>query len=170
MVVEKPGFRRRPCNRFKCMWEKWSADLLFCMLFMILAMGGVNAQGGETIRAASASRADVGSAVRSAKAGDTVIVPAGSATWKATLTITKNVTLIGAGEGRTIITADLPILGSADATDFARSLSSTRRHSDVGRQFSPLIDVSLSHESLAPDYSFRLSGFTLKSTNAVELP
>jgi len=97
------------------------------------------------INAQSASRTDVGAAVASAQDGDTVLVPTGSATWKTTLTITKNISVIGAGEGQTVITADLPTSDSP-----------------------PLISMSLDHEAVAPDYSFRLSGFTLKSVNTTE--
>jgi hypothetical protein len=62
---------------------------------------------GETIRAASPSQADVTAAINSAANGDTVLVPAGSATWKGAsgITITKNISLIGAGLSETIITA-----------------------------------------------------------------
>jgi hypothetical protein len=48
-----------------------------------------------TIRAASVSFVDVASAVALANHGDTVIIPAGRATWSSTLTITKNITLQG---------------------------------------------------------------------------
>ncbi|MBA3353004.1 MAG: hypothetical protein H0U23_11410, partial [Blastocatellia bacterium] len=98
-----------------------------------------------TITAKSASRADVGAAVSSANDGDTVTIPAGSATWTSTLTITKNISLIGAGEGQTTITSN------TDST-------------------SPLISVDLDHEASAPNYSFRMSGFTLKSSNATPKP
>ena len=55
--------------------------------------------------AASCSRADVSSAITAASAGDTVSVPAGSATWSSDITITKGINLIGAGIGSTVITA-----------------------------------------------------------------
>lgn len=94
------------------------------------------------VNAASVSRADVGTAVALAKDGDTVNVPAGNATWATTLEITKNITLQGAGEGKTVITENL-----------SRTLSP------------PLINVNLSHDPPATDYSFRLSGFTFKSAS-----
>src|SRR4249920_263582 len=51
-----------------------------------------------TINAASCSRADVGTAVSSAVAGDTVVIPAcASTTWSSSLTINKGITLQGAG-------------------------------------------------------------------------
>ncbi|MGA2531511.1 MAG: hypothetical protein ABSG19_00600 [Candidatus Aminicenantales bacterium] len=60
----------------------------------------------EVIRAASPSFVDVSSAVSRAKAGDTVIVPAGSADWGANhISTTKALSIIGAGIGLTNITA-----------------------------------------------------------------
>ena len=100
------------------------------------------------ISAKSASRADVGAAVASAEDGDTVLVPAGSATWTSTLTVTKNILLIGAGEDQTIISENL-----------------TRTDNP------PLISVSLSHDSPSQfPYSFRLSGFKFTSTNPAGTP
>ncbi len=96
---------------------------------------------GAVINARSTAIVDVGAAVTLAKEGDLVIVPAGSATWNSTLTITKNITLQGAGEAQTVIIENLP-----RATQ------------------PPLIYVSLSHDAPASQaYSFRLTGFTFKS-------
>lgn len=50
-----------------------------------------------TINAASASYADVNTAITSASNGDTVNVPAGAETWASTLTINKGIDLIAAG-------------------------------------------------------------------------
>lgn len=60
--------------------------------------------GGE-ILADSCSLADVQAAINSASPGDTVRVPAGSATWTSQLAITKGILLIGAGKTSTFITA-----------------------------------------------------------------
>jgi PKD repeat protein len=60
----------------------------------------------DTITAASASLADVRTAIASVNPGDTVIVPAGSATWGGQLVITKGIYLIGAGAGNTVITSN----------------------------------------------------------------
>ena len=57
-----------------------------------------------TRTAASCNLSDVQSAVNASVAGDTVQVPAGSATWSTTLTFSKNISLIGAGIGNTVIT------------------------------------------------------------------
>jgi hypothetical protein len=50
-----------------------------------------------TITAASTSHADVQAAVNSARAGDTVTIPAGSSTWGAAVTVNKPITIVGAG-------------------------------------------------------------------------
>lgn len=57
-----------------------------------------------TNTAASPSFIDVSNAVHSATAGDTILIPAGTVTWTNTLTITKGLTLIGAGADATFIT------------------------------------------------------------------
>jgi PKD repeat protein len=62
-----------------------------------------------TITAASPSYADVKAAVDSAVSGDTVIVPAGSATWNSQLVITKGIYLIGAGMANTVIASNYSV-------------------------------------------------------------
>jgi hypothetical protein len=59
--------------------------------------------GAATIFPADASFPAVQTAVNSALNGDTVVIPAGTATWSSTLTIGKAITLQGAGIGQTII-------------------------------------------------------------------
>ena len=54
--------------------------------------------------ATSCSKTDVSTAITNASPGDTVTVPAGSCTWSSTLNISKGITLIGAGVGKTTIT------------------------------------------------------------------
>ena len=62
-----------------------------------------------TRNALSPSYTDVNNAVASAASGDTVNVPAGTATWSSTLAIgTKAISLIGAGAGSTVITTQRP--------------------------------------------------------------
>lgn len=141
----------------------WSARMISClstfiaflfinrrcmpgMLVIGVLLFGRGALDAAVIHAQSASRTDVGAAVALAKDGDTVTVPAGTATWTATLSITKNITLQGAGEGQTMITENLPRAAN-----------------------SPIFSVSLSHDSSAPAYSFRLTGMKLKSANNAAL-
>jgi hypothetical protein len=61
-----------------------------------------------SINARSVSLEDVRSAIDSAHDGDTVVVPAGTASWTATLSITKGVTLQGAGNDKSVIVDDIP--------------------------------------------------------------
>lgn len=106
---------------------------------LLLGLARVDA---TVISARSVSFVDVAAAVAIAKDGDTVSVPAGTSTWTSTLTITKNIIVEGAGEGKTVIAENLNRAGSP-----------------------PLVNVSLSHELPPPGYSFRLTGFTFRSAN-----
>src|SRR6266496_2768247 len=56
-----------------------------------------------TVEARSVSFGDVDSAIRSAKDGDTISVPAGRAVWTTPLEIDKNITIRGAGATSTVI-------------------------------------------------------------------
>lgn len=56
-----------------------------------------------TTTTANASLATVQTAVDNATTGDTICVPAGTVTWSGTLVITKNVSIIGAGAGSTVL-------------------------------------------------------------------
>lgn len=58
---------------------------------------------GATLNAASPNLNDVVSAINSAAAGDTVVVPAGTATWSSGISISKALTLQGAGMEETKI-------------------------------------------------------------------
>jgi hypothetical protein len=62
-----------------------------------------------TWTAASAARADVADCVTAAAAGDTINVPAGSATWASAITVSKALSIIGAGSdtGGTVLTSTL---------------------------------------------------------------
>jgi hypothetical protein len=72
-------------------------------------MVGVVAQSrAATIQATSPAYTNVASAIGLAKEGDTVTIPAGTASWTTTLTVTKAITLQGAGIGQTIILDNMP--------------------------------------------------------------
>src|SRR5437762_8805960 len=58
--------------------------------------------------AIDAQEANVAAAIANASDGDTVTVPPGVVTWSAQLTITKHITLQGAGVGQTIIYDNAP--------------------------------------------------------------
>jgi PKD repeat protein len=96
-----------------------------------------------TITAASPSYADVSAAINSAVSGDTVIVPAGSATWTDHLIITKSIYLIGAGIGQTVITSNYTAPDPSYSIDPHQSL------------------ISFVPASPADNPLFRLSGMTI---------
>src|ERR1700746_237618 len=75
--------------------------LVVGILFTVL--GRVEA---ATINAASPSFTAVNTAIALAANGDTVVIPAGTATWTSSLIIGKAITLQGAGVGQTIIKDD----------------------------------------------------------------
>ena len=99
---------------------------------ILTVAGGVNA---TEISARSASLTDISAAITLAQDGDVVNVPAGTATWTATLNITKNITVSGAGAASTIIVNG--ITGGS------------------GRP--PLVSIKL-----ARNLPFRMSGFTFR--------
>lgn len=105
--------------------------VVFCLGLYAFAPGA----DGATVTAASASYAAVSAAVSAASAGDTVQVPAGSATWGSTLSITKGITLAGAGIGVTVIT------------------------SSIANNFAALINYTPSTPAF--NTPFRVTGFTL---------
>jgi hypothetical protein len=79
----------RPSGLYQPSGGKFSA--VFAALLLAIS-GAVQA---ATINARSPSLADVKTAVASAANGDTVIVPAGTASWTSTLVISKPITLVG---------------------------------------------------------------------------
>ncbi len=99
----------------------------------------------NVITAASPSYSDVAAAIAAASAGDTVIVPAGSATWSSHLVITKPISLIGAGQGQTNITSSYAGSGGTGSADNWL--------------------ISYVPSSPANDGAFRLSGFSINCAN-----
>ena len=94
-----------------------------------------------TITAASLSRDDVNSALQSASAGDTIVLPAGTAAWTSSISWTApaNVTLKGAGTTAT---------GGGDVTVITDNIASG----------SPLLSIAASSSGV-----FRLTGITFQS-------
>ena len=74
------------------------------LLAVVAAFATVLDSGAATIAASSASQADVQTAYNASTSGDTVIIPSGTVSWSSSLIVTKNVSFIGAGVGRTVIT------------------------------------------------------------------
>jgi hypothetical protein len=68
------------------------------------------------IRAESLSLADVARAINIAADGDTLLLPAGRATWTDAITVNKGISIIGAGQDATVITAS--ISGRSDRRTF----------------------------------------------------
>jgi len=97
------------------------------------------------IVANSCSLKDVQAAIAQANAGDTVLVPAGRATWKNNLVINKGIILKGAGIDRTVITCNYN--GSGEIM----------RSSGYFITYEP--------SSPEKDEVFRLSGFTVNLNN-----
>jgi hypothetical protein len=103
-----------------------------------------------TIHAASCSYADVSAAIASAQSGDTVIVPAGSATWESNLIISKGLTLQGAGAGSTVITSNYLPPNPGNPSDERNFL--------------------IAYKPASPELNeaFRLTGFTIDINNKCE--
>src|ERR1039457_5889176 len=102
-----------------------------------------------TIKAQSASFADVSSAVASARDGDIVIVPAGTASWTSTLRMTKDITLQGQ---TTVVGADPSSFTVTDRTVIIDDVPRTSR-----ARVSALIQGNFS-KSQRP----RITGITFK--------
>lgn len=79
---------------------------MYTILTMILVLVASSVDA-ATINAESPSYAHVSDAIAAAQANDTVVVPAGSATWTSPLTITKGIVLQGAGLSSTTITSNI---------------------------------------------------------------
>ena len=78
--------------------RKW-----FCICFIIGLLGFSSWANAATRSAASVSLADVQAAYNSSSDGDTISIPAGTATWSGSLTVAKGVSIIGAGTNATVI-------------------------------------------------------------------
>ena len=72
-----------------------------CLFCCLLVAGRAAA---ATRRAATCSLSDIQAQVNASRAGDTVSVPAGNASWSSALTIGNNISVIGAGSNATFVT------------------------------------------------------------------
>jgi hypothetical protein len=77
-----------------------NSGFLFLATLLLTVPQGLEA---NIINATSPALSEVQSVINSAVDGDTVVIPAGTATWTSKMTITKAITLQGAGVGSTII-------------------------------------------------------------------
>ena len=142
--------------------------------------------GAATVTAKSVSFADVSSAIGSAHEGDTVVVPAGTASWTSTLTIRKGITLEGAGNDKTVILDDLPREEHGgqrhDQGQLGRPKqkpqSPPERSEDTAKSIplpgraTPQVGVSrgIIRVELTPDQYFRLTGFTFRYGSVATRP
>jgi hypothetical protein len=133
-----------------------------CVKFlMVCVLGSVAGADAATIRPASCSRGDVGSAVNSAQNGDTVVIPAGTCTWTTALVIEKAITLQGAGIDVTNIRSAVgsgPVLlwqnvstGLPRLTGISFFNGNTATGSGGMVQFSHITNLRVDHNKLQTD-------------------
>jgi hypothetical protein len=135
---------------------------------------------GATVEAKSPALADVKSAIASARDGDTVMVPAGEASWTSPLVITKGITLQGAtsidGSSKSPAVTDRTVVLD-DVPRESRGRPSPKQQQGLpqkqaafggatllrsqGRGTSKRIPAIVLVE-LTPSQSFRLTGFTFR--------
>src|SRR5262245_40492697 len=132
-----------------------SGALILLVFVLVYFLGSADIQirfrsaRAATITAASCNQPSVQSAFNQASHGDTIIIPSANCTWTQSLSITKSITITGAGINLTTIT---------DASDqyvslFGVNLSGTQSFSLSGFQFkrssppghwAPIIDFGTS--------------------------
>lgn len=80
------------------------------LIALVLPPPAASPAEGGPIAAASCARADVQTAIDAAVDGDTVVIPscAGGASWTTAVTISKGITVQGAGIGRTVLLDEVP--------------------------------------------------------------
>jgi hypothetical protein len=103
---KEPSFRRMRGER-PVTYQVWLSGLLVSLSMLLCAvMNAEAACGGSSPNrvAASPAWADVRDCVTAAASGDTISVPAGSATWSSTIDVAKNVAIVGAGASNTRVT------------------------------------------------------------------
>ena len=135
--------------------------LLLYSGFLLLAFSSAGLC--ETIVAKGFSQEEVQSAIDAAGDGDTVQVPAGSATWTSSVTASgKSITIEGAGIGQTVITRVIPndetpalILEFTGANDFI-TLRGFEFHT-IGSAHRGIVTVGAANETAALRVSFRIT-------------
>jgi hypothetical protein len=84
--------------------------LIAMLLLPVSSWGACTASpDGLTHTCADASRTEVAACITAASEGDTVVVPAGTATWTSTITVDKRIHIKGNGVGSTVITAGVRV-------------------------------------------------------------
>jgi hypothetical protein len=125
------------------------------MLFIAILLALLSETKGAIINAASASFADVTNAVNRAVDGDTVIVPAGTATWTSTLNLSKGITL----QGQTTVNG--AGTASPTVTDGTIILDDVPIASGV----CPIIKITATQNQ-----AFRITGFTFRHGSRTTQP
>jgi hypothetical protein len=92
-------------QRFRSIFARARRSCFLCWVAITLLFLGTFLAQGATITARSVSLADVATAVNAAANGDTVVIPAGTATWTGAISVSKGISIIGAGKDTTIIVA-----------------------------------------------------------------
>jgi hypothetical protein len=116
---------------------------VFLSLVLPASLAWASCTGSSPTWTTTPDRASVASCVSSAGYNDTINVSAGSATWTSGITITKGLTLSGAGIGNTVITAS--------STD------------------TPFITLTPDSTSIASSYNIRVTGFEFNGNSAVSM-
>jgi hypothetical protein len=78
------------------------------LVLLLLAVPASATTAAATIQAASCERSAVGTAYDQAKDGDTITIPAGTCTWTTPLSVSKAVTIKGAGIDKTVLIHAVP--------------------------------------------------------------
>jgi hypothetical protein len=120
--------------------------ILIVGMLLIAARGAI---GGVTRYAATTALLDVQAAVNSAAEGDTVVVPAGTATWTSTLNLTKGITL----QGQTLVAG--AGTASPTVTDGTVILDDVALNSTTGTY--DIINITATQNQV-----FHITGFTFR--------
>jgi hypothetical protein len=127
------------------------------------------------IEAKSVSLLDVSAAVNSAKDGDTVTVPAGTATWTTPLVIRSNIILQGAGAEQSVIIDEVPRQGRGNVPKMAKDYPPAQKRVPRDRERLGRAGKTRGNEdatktgrnclifvSIEKDLPFRLTGFSFR--------
>jgi len=139
-------------------------------------LGIQNVAHAATISARSPSFTDVSSAIASAREGDTVLVPSGTATWTSTVDVRRGITLQGAGVDKTIVIDDVLRRNQFAKAALKEEPSPAIQFAVlrgpgpfIGRRgftgpggIRPNSGGAIFRISLKPDQTFRLTGFTFR--------
>lgn len=109
----------------------WLVKYLIALLLILIPATSL----ADTHNAASCSSADVATAITASANGDIVTIPVGTCTWTSGITVTKNITIQGAGYANTVITRNGTAFKLTDTstriTGIGFSMSSGDKQIDV---------------------------------------